>query len=1050
MAILEKFKKQIVQDLARHMIEENEPRDQMWSRLKDEYGLDCKLLWERIGTLTKKKLSKLLDAEDRTELIPDVAQMTQNDWLVFDKVLVHENVDVIGKPSILNGHPESKVLWELYILVSSYNIENLPPEEVAKGWHNLTKVYNTSGRYCSAMLLQLRWYQLKELVRTNFHNFWSIYQGKSNFMDQVPRASKLQKLIASRYGNILTGPFIPWKCLIKINMVVKDSDLETCRQLDQSETSNDDVEIIEIKPSIETIDLNTDSESEDGLEKETTKQSISGINDIDLLEPENTYISDLNYQEDKDTLTPTIFPKIVNVKGKFDIENSELLVSTTEQHQDLIRKVIKTLEMERTVENIKFTDEQLLQCKDLETVNQCGQVNTENDKITVVKLENNCEEENYSSQTIDPKLLLFPISYTKKLDHMSMFKNTNYFKIKGNNLIKCIEAESKPMILKYDYSKYEIPQINSSREMRQKQKKRTYSSKQLRRNPDFFVELKNIPVNFFLSERNRRLLNYCKPVTVDIDRLIETKRTNNPNLEDLSNRVKQTKESYEFKNSDYILGKSIEDINASLQHNEINKSEKSSNDTENDRNVEKLGQTLLAIEVSPLFSNNYNTNPPVKLVQLEKDVPNHKNAKKIDDYVNTSSDISLIKESPVDKSKVNIKQLLPQQNKTDKSYNVPKTNSVIKLVRCPVDTFNNYEKLKESKLGSDVKKLRLAEQAAEILGKQRITQVVPILIDHPLKKIAKTRVTNQILPNNSRKEVLKLIKGPIKKADTVQVPKSNMPLQNSVALFLENVTNDEKTGISDQSKKSKILYEGVTKITSSTNTRDKSISGESKNCKWDQNEVQKQENNKKLRHLCTKLCECTEYRNNNKSCANDRSNDLNNVATCLPHQNPMINLQCQIKQNSLYLVVSPLENNSDQDKSISTNLDKHELDSGKFKMASFPNSLLVTRVSSESAHSSYDQNDQNEIKELNSNSELNVININSDTKSTTTSDNVLFVKAKNKEIVGRIEAKNGNIQIIPCDDNEKEEHRESKRKLTVDLTDICDSRQAKRKANTLV
>lgn len=99
-----------------------------------------------------------------------------------------------------------------------------------------------------------------------------------------------------------------------------------------------------------------------------------------MLEPENTYISDLNYQEDKNTLTPTIFPKIVNVKGKFDIENSELLVSTTEQHQDLIRKVIKTLEMERTVENIKFTDEQLLQCKNIETVNQYGQVNTEDGK----------------------------------------------------------------------------------------------------------------------------------------------------------------------------------------------------------------------------------------------------------------------------------------------------------------------------------------------------------------------------------------------------------------------------------------------------------------------------------------------------------------------------------------------------------------------------------------------------------------------------------------------------------------------------------------------
>lgn len=50
----------------------------------------------RMRTLTIKKLKRLLAASDRNENISKIAQLSVTDWLLFDLVLVHEDVDVIG------------------------------------------------------------------------------------------------------------------------------------------------------------------------------------------------------------------------------------------------------------------------------------------------------------------------------------------------------------------------------------------------------------------------------------------------------------------------------------------------------------------------------------------------------------------------------------------------------------------------------------------------------------------------------------------------------------------------------------------------------------------------------------------------------------------------------------------------------------------------------------------------------------------------------------------------------------------------------------------
>jgi hypothetical protein len=49
--------------------------------------------------LTLKKLRRLLLAEDKFGNIIPAAQMSVTDWMLFDLVLVHEDVDVLGEVS---------------------------------------------------------------------------------------------------------------------------------------------------------------------------------------------------------------------------------------------------------------------------------------------------------------------------------------------------------------------------------------------------------------------------------------------------------------------------------------------------------------------------------------------------------------------------------------------------------------------------------------------------------------------------------------------------------------------------------------------------------------------------------------------------------------------------------------------------------------------------------------------------------------------------------------------------------------------------------------
>lgn len=47
--------------------------------------------------LTLKKLNRLLLANDQSKQLASVARLSLTDWLFFDLVLVHENIDLLGQ-----------------------------------------------------------------------------------------------------------------------------------------------------------------------------------------------------------------------------------------------------------------------------------------------------------------------------------------------------------------------------------------------------------------------------------------------------------------------------------------------------------------------------------------------------------------------------------------------------------------------------------------------------------------------------------------------------------------------------------------------------------------------------------------------------------------------------------------------------------------------------------------------------------------------------------------------------------------------------------------
>ncbi|XP_012545145.2 uncharacterized protein LOC101743023 [Bombyx mori] len=264
---LDKFKRRMIRSLARSLIHEKKPEDEVWEMMKKETGCGCNMLWQRMRILTLKKLKRLYAADDKIKNVPTVARMTQTDWLLFDLIVVHEKIDFIDKDQMTLPSKDREPLIDLFALVMQFDIENRSGESLAEAWTAAAVLYNSKGHQCSPMLLQKRWYQLKEVTRQLFYNYWFAYRGNSRLLAKAEenKPTKLLREIAQKYPNIITSPFVEWQELIEKRLIILSEEFETKKWMNSPKTllapeSIQDVEIIE--PVIETIELDQDSESE--------------------------------------------------------------------------------------------------------------------------------------------------------------------------------------------------------------------------------------------------------------------------------------------------------------------------------------------------------------------------------------------------------------------------------------------------------------------------------------------------------------------------------------------------------------------------------------------------------------------------------------------------------------------------------------------------------------------------------------------------------------------------------------------------------------------
>ncbi|XP_059055945.1 uncharacterized protein LOC131849838 [Achroia grisella] len=343
MAELEKFKRRLVRTVAR-LRQQNKPEEELWEQLQKNTKCDCKWMWNRMRTLTLKRLKRLLLAVDKQDNITAVARMTLTDWMMFDFILVHEDIDLTGTD--LNLKSEPLCLLELFSLVQRFGVEGRSGNELACAWTAATVHYNSQGRQCSPMLLQRRWYQMKKLTRETFYKFWFTYRGNPKYLGDARAQhapSILQSAIAKRYPHIITKPFIPWPELIERRLAILPEEFEVkLRSLNDPsdlpkpcDENSPDVLIVE--PEIEVVDLRVDSESEteyderdivnegnkllstadkdgDSLDSSSAvtqsdipKSSTSLITNVKV-EPEETNTDDLDELSDCDDLATTIIP----------------------------------------------------------------------------------------------------------------------------------------------------------------------------------------------------------------------------------------------------------------------------------------------------------------------------------------------------------------------------------------------------------------------------------------------------------------------------------------------------------------------------------------------------------------------------------------------------------------------------------------------------------------------------------------------------------------------------------------------------------------------
>ncbi|XP_045513418.1 uncharacterized protein LOC123707427 isoform X2 [Pieris brassicae] len=276
-ARVEKLKRRIIRAVAGKLSQNPDEKEMnnMWEMMKTTCKCDCKLLWKHMRAVTVKKLKRLISADDRVDEITAIARLTITDWLLYDLVLVHENIDVIGQDIWEKTGEEPEPLIELFFLVDEYQIEELEGNELIEAWLNLTREFNESGRKCSPMLLQRRWYQLKEATRKAFYLFWGNFRGNAVHFEKAVKykPTSLQLDIAKKYKNLILTSFPDWNELIKKKKVVLANEFDnyiTLLRQNKNKDSEPDLEIIEEK--IDTIELEDESDTEKSNDVATSTQ----------------------------------------------------------------------------------------------------------------------------------------------------------------------------------------------------------------------------------------------------------------------------------------------------------------------------------------------------------------------------------------------------------------------------------------------------------------------------------------------------------------------------------------------------------------------------------------------------------------------------------------------------------------------------------------------------------------------------------------------------------------------------------------------------------
>ncbi|KAJ2941288.1 hypothetical protein O0L34_g3486 [Tuta absoluta] len=365
MTELDKFKRRLVRSVSRLLKQDQEQQDIAWNQMRKETGCDCKLLWERMRALTIKKIKRLLAAGDRNENIAAVARLSLTDWLLFDLVLVHEKLDVIGRDQSSKNQTDHPVLQDLFELVQQYMIECKTGDQLLEAWVALTRHYNSRGRQVSPLLLQRRWYQLKENTRANFYKLWNNYRGNPRLWDvaKTHKPTPLQSEIAKKYPHVITQPFPEWKELIEMKKVILPEQFELqSRMRNRPKTVDDNPDLVVIEPVIETIELGEDSDEDPKPKDGNTQQEVN----LALVKQEPTDV--------EDGLSNVKILEATHIPMEQDDDNSNShLSSIGEDNRNSLVQQMTNFMQETSAEDVTLTGIEFEETADTEPVAETTQ-----------------------------------------------------------------------------------------------------------------------------------------------------------------------------------------------------------------------------------------------------------------------------------------------------------------------------------------------------------------------------------------------------------------------------------------------------------------------------------------------------------------------------------------------------------------------------------------------------------------------------------------------------------------------------------------------------